>query len=69
MPPKNKQKFEQKKTKTLPLKNIPSDVHKTIKQEQLRLELHDDTSLTVEGTVYRMIREWRQLKNEKATTV
>lgn len=47
---------------TLPLRDLPNDVNAIIRKEQLRIELQEDERLKKEHVVYRIIREWFNLK-------
>lgn len=48
---------------TLPLRDLPTDVNKIIRAEQLRLELEKNKKLKKDHVVYRIIREWYHAKS------
>lgn len=43
---------------TFPLKNLPEEVDKIVRDEQLRLELFDNLKLKKEEVYYRIVRDW-----------
>lgn len=53
--------------KTFPLKNLPADVEKIVREEQLRLELNSGIQLKRQEVYYRIVREWHLNKEEKHT--
>ena len=54
---------------TFPLKNLPEDVRKIVREEQLRLELEEGIKLKREEVYYRIVREWSKTYNTRKLTV
>lgn len=50
--------MEKEKLITLPLEEVPKDVNTIIREEQLRLELHEKQKLKKHHVVYKIVREW-----------
>jgi hypothetical protein len=44
------------------LRNLPSDINRIIKEEQIRLEFAEGLVLKRPEVYYRIIREWKDLK-------
>jgi hypothetical protein len=57
--------MEKEKLITLPLVDLPTDVNKIIRNEQLRIELHEEKKLKKEHVVFKIVREWNFLKHSK----
>lgn len=46
------------------LRNLPSDISRIVKEEQIRLEFNDGLVLKRPEVYYRIIREWKDLKEK-----
>jgi len=49
---------------TFPLKNLPDDVKKIVRKEQVRLEVEESLLLKREEVYYRIVREWEKMKSK-----
>lgn len=48
---------------TMILQKMPPDVNRIIRNEQLRLELNEKQDLKKPHVVYKIVREWKELKS------
>jgi hypothetical protein len=58
------QEIQQQKACTSMLRNLPSDIRRIIKEEQIRLEFIEGLILKRSEVYYRIIREWKITKDE-----